>query len=203
MATFTFIAQDVNGDPFKTGGNINIVTNAWTSLTFTDIDNKLGVALPGEYVSLDGGKTQLSYEFLGYGNVRGDPTQRAGFIRIDLGGGKYKTLAIDMNADGDGVPDLSNGNTQLTIKSLVPGPPEPWPVPPCFTPGTLITTPEGPRRVEEIRVGDLVTTMDHGPQPVRWIGRRTVGAMDGFAPVRIEAGALGKPYLSAAASSPP
>ncbi|MCW3781373.1 Hint domain-containing protein [Defluviimonas salinarum] len=191
MATFTLTAQDVNGDPLQSGGNINIVTNAWTSLTFTDVDGKLGTVQPGEYVSLDGGTTQLTYAFLGFGNVRGDPTQQAGFIRVDLGDGTFLTFAIDMNADADDTPDLQNGNTQLNIDDLVVSPPAPWPVPPCFTPGTLIATPDGPRKVEEIGVGDLVTTMDHGAQPVRWAGRRRVGGMDRFAPVRISEGVLG------------
>lgn len=191
MATFTLTAQDVNGDPLQSGGNVNIVTNAWTSLTFTDVDGLLGTPQPGEFVSLDGGTTQLTYEFLGFGNVRGDPTQLAGFIRVDLGDGTYLTYAIDMNADGDDTPNLQNGNTTLKVSDLVVSPPAPWPVPPCFTPGTLIATPDGPRKIEEIGVGDLVTTMDHGAQPVRWAGRRRVSGMDRFAPVRIAEGVLG------------
>ncbi|MFA5582109.1 MAG: Hint domain-containing protein, partial [Paracoccaceae bacterium] len=36
----------------------------------------------------------------------------------------------------------------------------------CFTPGTLIDTPDGPRLVEDLRPGDLVLTADHGAQPL-------------------------------------
>ncbi|SNR38359.1 Hint domain-containing protein [Paracoccus sediminis] len=66
----------------------------------------------------------------------------------------------------------------------------------CFASGTMIHTPMGDRRVEDLRIGDLVTTRDHGPQPVRWIGRRHVTAAEiagraALAPVRIAAGALG------------
>ena len=61
----------------------------------------------------------------------------------------------------------------------------------CFTAGTLIRTPHGPRKVEDLRPGDLVVTRDNGVQPVRWAGRRTVRAEGGLAPVRIRAGALG------------
>lgn len=46
--------------------------------------------------------------------------------------------------------------------------------PPCFTPGTLIDTPLGAVAVEALQVGDLVTTRDHGPQALRWIGRVTL-----------------------------
>lgn len=66
----------------------------------------------------------------------------------------------------------------------------------CFTPGSLIQTPDGPRLVEELREGDRVQTRDNGPQEVLWIGsRRMTGArlfaMPHLRPVRIRAGALG------------
>ena len=41
----------------------------------------------------------------------------------------------------------------------------------CFTSGTAIRTPQGDRLIDDLAVGDLVTTMDNGPQPIRWIGR--------------------------------
>jgi len=68
--------------------------------------------------------------------------------------------------------------------------------PPCFTLGTLIDTPAGPRRIETLVPGDLVLTRDHGPQPLRWIGKTRLTAADLRAaphhrPVRISAGALG------------
>ncbi len=62
---------------------------------------------------------------------------------------------------------------------------------PCFVAGTRIDTPDGPRPVQSLRPGDLVDTRDHGPQPVRWIGRRLVPASGDLAPIRISAGALG------------
>ena len=67
---------------------------------------------------------------------------------------------------------------------------------PCFTPGTLITTPLGLRRVEDLCEGDLVMTRDSGMQPIRWIGQRSLGVADllvraHMRPVQIKAGALG------------
>ncbi len=38
----------------------------------------------------------------------------------------------------------------------------------CFAAGTLIDTPEGARAVETLTPGDLVMTLDHGAQPIRW-----------------------------------
>lgn len=49
---------------------------------------------------------------------------------------------------------------------------------PCFTAGTPIDTPEGPRPVEALRPGDLVSTVDHGPQPIRWTGDCLLSARD-------------------------
>jgi hypothetical protein len=62
---------------------------------------------------------------------------------------------------------------------------------PCFTRGTRLDTPYGPRRIEDLRIGDLVLTRDDGPRPIRWIGRRQVAATGRFAPVRIAAGVMG------------
>ena len=62
---------------------------------------------------------------------------------------------------------------------------------PCFAAGTLIRTPRGDVAVETLQVGDLVETLDDGPQPVRWIGRRRVAATGRHAPVVIEQGTFG------------
>ncbi|WP_297777886.1 Hint domain-containing protein [uncultured Roseovarius sp.] len=66
----------------------------------------------------------------------------------------------------------------------------------CFTPGTRIETPEGPRLVEELREGDHVQTRDNGTEQIQWIGsRRMTGArlfaMPRLRPIRLRAGALG------------
>lgn len=61
----------------------------------------------------------------------------------------------------------------------------------CFARGAMITCPDGAKPVEDLTVGDLVMTMDHGAQPIRWIGSRTVAAIGDFAPIRIKAGAYG------------
>jgi len=62
---------------------------------------------------------------------------------------------------------------------------------PCFAAGTHIRTTRGEVRVEDLEPGDLIETRDHGPQPLRWIGRRKVAATGRFAPVVIERGTLG------------
>lgn len=43
---------------------------------------------------------------------------------------------------------------------------------PCYAPGTLIDTPDGPRPVQTLQPGDLLLTLDHGPQLIRWTHKR-------------------------------
>ncbi len=66
---------------------------------------------------------------------------------------------------------------------------------PCYAPATMIDTPSGPRAVETLRPGDLVTTLDHGPQPIRWTrsGLHPLERTEADdKPVLICAGALGQ-----------
>ena len=73
---------------------------------------------------------------------------------------------------------------------------DPSPVVICFGEGTIIDTALGPRPVEGILTGDLVMTQDHGPQRVRWVGKRTLDSIDlmrhpQLCPIRVAKGALG------------
>lgn len=68
---------------------------------------------------------------------------------------------------------------------------------PCFTPDTMIDTPQGPRAVQDLAVGDLVTTLDHGPQPLRWVGHSPVSSLrmalhPELCPILIKAHAFGR-----------
>ena len=63
---------------------------------------------------------------------------------------------------------------------------------PCFAAGTLIRTAGGDVPIELLAKGDLIETRDDGPQPIRWIGRRTVSARGSFAPIVIEPGTFGR-----------
>jgi hypothetical protein len=68
--------------------------------------------------------------------------------------------------------------------------------PNCYVKGTGILTPQGERRIEELAVGELVTTSIGTARPIKWIARRRyVRAenkqwMDGTKPVRIARSAL-------------
>ncbi|UWQ16613.1 peroxidase family protein [Jannaschia sp. M317] len=111
-----------------------------------------------------------------------------GVLRVDGGNGldrltlgKGAKVAFDDGSDTDGVITWADG--QVTRFEC-------FEVAPCFTPGTLVVTALGKRPIETLRPGARVLTVDHGLQPIRWIGRTTVPARGRFAPVRIEAGAL-------------
>jgi len=61
-----------------------------------------------------------------------------------------------------------------------------------FVAGTRITLPGGAQvAIETLEPGDRILTRDHGPQPVRWVGKATLRARGAFAPVVISAGTLG------------
>jgi len=72
----------------------------------------------------------------------------------------------------------------------------PPPIIVCFAAGTVIDTDLGPTPVECLMAGDLVKTMDHGLQPLRWIGRRHLDSLaltrhPQLRPVRFAAGSMG------------
>lgn len=57
--------------------------------------------------------------------------------------------------------------------------------------GTIIRTSRGDIPVEMLRVGDMITTLDDGPQPLRWIGARRVRAAGDFLPIRLHRDVFG------------
>jgi hypothetical protein len=66
----------------------------------------------------------------------------------------------------------------------------------AYARGTLIDTPDGPRPVETLAAGDLVTTLANGSRPLRWVGRRRVEPVEllahpGLQPVELAPGTLG------------
>lgn len=67
----------------------------------------------------------------------------------------------------------------------------------CFTPGTMIMTPDGARDVASLAEGDYVQTADNGSAEVLWLGQRRISgarmqAIPALTPVRLRAGALDK-----------
>lgn len=64
----------------------------------------------------------------------------------------------------------------------------------CFAAGTHILTPKGDILIEYLQAGDLVLTLDSGPQPILWISQSEhvwPGRSENELPVLISRGALG------------
>lgn len=61
----------------------------------------------------------------------------------------------------------------------------------CFLSGTQIATPDGNVAIENLKIGDLVLTLDGDPKPIRWIGCSSVNGRGPLAPVCITAGTFG------------
>ncbi len=65
----------------------------------------------------------------------------------------------------------------------------------CFTRGTEIATPDGPRMIEDLQVGDPVLTRDNEVKHVKWLGYSEISdarrrGNDGLEPILIEKGAI-------------
>jgi hypothetical protein len=67
----------------------------------------------------------------------------------------------------------------------------------CFLRGTRLLTPDGERKIEDLRIGDLVTTLSGEAKPIIWTGRRAYTRATesrypkSVLPVRVARGALG------------
>ena len=67
----------------------------------------------------------------------------------------------------------------------------------CFAKGTRIRIPGGEALIEDLKVGDLVETMDSGHQPLRWIGsqKHDQACLDKWPklrPIRFAKGSIGE-----------
>lgn len=114
--------------------------------------------------------------------IDGGTTTEPGGDTLDLNGLADRTTLTFSPSAGD--PDAFDGSVTLldgtvvtfsNIENII-----------CFTPGTMIATPSGERAVETLRPGDLVLTMDAGPQPLGWTGRSTVPGTGKHAPIRLD-----------------
>src|SRR5262249_43406655 len=70
-------------------------------------------------------------------------------------------------------------------------------VPVCFLRGTRIWTPDGERRVEDLRINELVVTSSGEAKPIKWVWARRFERQCGqkwaeeIAPIRVARSALG------------
>ena len=156
----------ISGDDVVTGGadadTFAVSAEPGAAITITDFDpttnNSTGTIYdplnPGDQTDND--FVDLSAFFSGINDLRAANLAPDGSdVVLDLGNGQTLTL--------QGVTDVNLLNFEST--NVI-----------CFTPGTMIATPSGPRRIETLREGDRVLTRDNGPQPIAWVGDRTLSA---------------------------
>jgi hypothetical protein len=143
----------------------NDINNTGGSLTITHI-NDVAISVGGSVTLTTGQVVTLNPDMTL--SVTTD-------LDLDTVSFTYEVLA----EDGSGA-DLEHDVGFVTVTTI-----------PCFVAGTMIATPQGDRLVEDLVAGDLVTTKDRGPQPVRWAGARVVAAEGALAPIAIRANTFG------------
>jgi|GEM_PF-2408012 len=65
-------------------------------------------------------------------------------------------------------------NATILLAVTLPVFPNNAPLPLCFDGKALIQTAKGPQRAIDLRVGDLVETVDRGYRPIIWLGKKRV-----------------------------
>lgn len=199
-------AQALVGQTFGTAGN-PILNSAQTfspgSTGFTggtsnayDMDNS-----PAETFRIDGGANQ-TFDGTAIYNATityldGTTAKITAVILQDTAGNAYLAPEASANTDQTALEagpilsiTLNSVNTSTNLLGLG-GNRQAWNYVTCYVCGTRILTPDGETCIEQLSVGDLVSTRDNGPQAIRWIGVSTVPAMGKLAPVRISRGAMG------------
>lgn len=126
---------------------------------------------------------------------------------VDLGGARHHTgtrLTVEPVENRAGLFLVRIGSKALAVASAQPwetgahvADGAHWPEAlAAYAAGTQVDTPDGPRAVENLRAGDVVTTLANGSRPLRWVGRRRVEPVEmlahpGLCPVEFAAGAIG------------
>ena len=144
---------------------------AWDDLEVSD-----GVFERGELLSI---VSDLGYDEWVF---RGTTTSfGGGFIVQDGYYGSYYLLDYISN---DGAPSASGVAVNFSLKDLVV----------CFVAGTKIRTPEGEKAIEELQIGDLVSTAN-GAKALKFVCQSTRSFNEllatGKNPIRVAAGAFG------------
>lgn len=181
------------------GETLTISEPAWHEVSVTDddfafSDNDHSQRLDGEQsiddvMRADGSTLEAEYEFT---VTDGDRTWTIIGFNVNNTDPAYSSVeGLAFVGDPGDFPPVG---TPLTITEARDYPEylvEDYVTPICFASGTLIETPEGPRRVEDLRPGDCVTTLRDGAQSIRWHGHRTFAATGARAPIHFAPGAIG------------
>ena len=169
-----------------TGADLFLVEGADRITDFDALTNSAnGDEADNDVVDLSGFYNQASLDAWNAANPGQTYPNPLAWLKADQADGVLDQAGGLELYSPDGTPvtpaDLSGENTRVL----------------CFARGTRILTRSGARPIEALRAGDLVVTVDHGAQPVRWIGcfrldPAQLAAAPKLRPVRIAAGMLGR-----------
>ncbi|SMO51697.1 Hint domain-containing protein [Paracoccus laeviglucosivorans] len=188
------------------GGYAVVITNVSPGGTLPDADLSYSAGRPGPLINNPGDNIILhdpaASEFIvaAFGNWPiadpHDPTTAPGGApglaafppdATQVGTGEHFGPLIP----GQSIQRIPNGGDSFDNDT----PPTPGSVNLCFVSGTMIETPDGPRLIETLAVGDAICTASGGRTVIRWIGLRRMLAA-GLRenpqqwPIRFAAGAL-------------
>ncbi|MFV1493740.1 Hint domain-containing protein [Phaeobacter sp. JH18-32] len=136
------------------------------------------------------GTTVDQLDVSGLTNLAGDPVKIGDVVVTDTNG----------DGTGDAIMTFPNGESITLVgvqRSQVDNGPEMHAMGiPCFTAGTLIQTPTGRVKVEDLSPGDRVSTMGAGAQQILWVGASSFTATrkrlsEALMPVRLDPDAFG------------
>lgn len=188
------------------GLTLTLLSNDWVTVLISDNDPSFSDNDGSQ--RLEGAQTFDGVTYAGNRRVEAE----FGITVEDPDGVVYQLLAFNINEPGvrsyatvEGLAFIGGAggfppiNVPLTVTGAQEGPSygdEVLATPICFTEGALIETAAGPKAVETLEPGDLFDTLDHGLQPLRWIGRVRLPACalkqnPHFRPVRLHKDALG------------
>gem|GEM_PF-450057 len=123
----------------------------------------------------------------------------ADYYVIRLGGNGLTETQGDTGTNVGILATTSDSLQTMTlyhVDNSIDGPSLPYAKALCFAGGTLIETPDGERPVEQLRVGDMVLTRDHGAQALLWTGSQRLSlaalvARPDLWPIAFRAGTIG------------
>jgi hypothetical protein len=189
-AVFDGIVSDANGTDvlvLASGSSTGTLSGIGTSFTgFGQIDIAPGAAwlISGDSAALTSGVIINGFSSLDTITAPGLSFSSETFANGTLTLFSGVTAALFFTEPAAADLTFSSANGSLAITSDVA----------CFCPGTRIATPSGQTPVEKLQIGDLVLTEHAGPQPIKWLGRRSYAAPfcnnSSTLPIRIRAGAL-------------
>jgi Hint domain len=112
----------------------------------------------------------------------GGTTIEALSLTGDYAGEMFSVAADPAAISTEAIITLSD-DPPVTVE---PSSPVSTPIVACFAAGTRIATPRGAIRIERLREGDTVVTVSGKPQPIQWIGRRTLDCIRHISPDRVK-----------------